>query len=92
MGELSRHLLSEHPQEAARALAPMVDLLEQLVVEGMAAGEIRPDLDERRTAGQILQMVMFDGFADVISGSEERGDGARVDTLWHLICHGITPQ
>ena len=93
MGEFSQQLLSEHPNEAAQAFAPVITLLEQLLHEAVAAGAIRADLKIRRTAGVILQTIMFNTFATTISGSTVRADGGDpAEELWDLILHGITPR
>src|SRR4029077_1136782 len=53
MVEFGQQLLTSHPKEAARAFAPLVVLLEELLAAAAAAGEIRAGLDYRRISGVI---------------------------------------
>jgi AcrR family transcriptional regulator len=88
MVEFAQQLLTSHPKEAARAFAPLVALLEELLVDAAAAGDIRPGLDHRRIAGVVLQATMFNAFAAAISGSSVRAD-TEPETLWNLLLRGI---
>ena len=45
MVEFGQQLLTSHPDEAARAFAPLVVLLEDLLAAAAAAGDLRPGLD-----------------------------------------------
>jgi AcrR family transcriptional regulator len=88
--EFAQQLLTSHPDEAARAFAPIVVLLETLLDEAGAAGGIRTGLDHRRIAGVILQATMFNAFASVISGASSRPDAdAEPQVLWDLLLRGI---
>jgi AcrR family transcriptional regulator len=90
MVEFAQQLLTSHPKEAARAFAPVVVMLEELLTEAAAAGEIRPGLDYRRIAGVVLQATMFNAFATTISGSSFRLEGdTESELLWDLLIHGI---
>lgn len=90
MVEFAQQLLTSHPKEAARAFAPLVVLLEELLTDAAATGDLRPGLDHRRIAGVVLQATMFNAFASAISGSSSRLDGeAEPETLWDLLVHGI---
>src|SRR4029453_9869104 len=75
MVEFAQVLLTSHPKEAARAFAPLVVLLEELLAAAAAAGEIRPGLDYRQISGVVLQATMFNAFATSISGSSSQLDG-----------------
>ena len=94
MVEFGQQLLTSHPAEAARAFAPLVVLLEELLGEAKEAGDLRPGLDYRRISGVILQATMFNAFATSISGSSYEPDGdTEPETLWDLLLRGIgTPS
>jgi len=85
--EFAQQLLTSHPQEAAHAFEPMVELLRRLLEEAEAAGGLRPGLDLQRITGVVLQATMFSAFASTISASSP-GHGDEV--LWDLLVHGIT--
>jgi AcrR family transcriptional regulator len=90
MVEFAQQLLTSHPKEAAHAFAPLVVMLEELLAEAAAAGEIRSGLDHRRIAGVVLQATMFNAFAATISGSPTRLDGdTEPELLWDLLRRGI---
>ena len=93
MVEFAQQLLTSHPKEVARAFAPLVVLLEQLLADAAAAGDIRPALDHRRISGVVLQATMFNAFATAISGSTAQLDGdTEPETLWDLLMRGIGTQ
>lgn len=88
--EFAQQLLTSHPKEAAQAFAPLVVMLEGLLVDAATAGAIRAGLDHRRIAGVVLQATMFNSFAAAISGSSARADGdVESDALWELLLGGI---
>lgn len=82
----AQQLLTSHPAEAARAFAPVVEVLGRLLAEADAAGRLRPGLDLGRIAGVVLQATMFNSFAASISASPQ-GEGDEV--LWDLLLRGI---
>ena len=85
--EFGQQLLTSHPNEAAHAFAPVVELLGRLLDDADAAGALRPGLDRRRITGVVLQATMFNSFAAVISAV---APGAGDEVLWDLLVHGIT--
>jgi AcrR family transcriptional regulator len=89
LAEFAQQLLTEHPDEAARAFVPMVTLLEEILDDATAEGVIRSDLNNRRIAGVILQAVMFNAFAHTISGTL-RCDGDAAEELWLLLMQGLS--
>jgi AcrR family transcriptional regulator len=90
MAEFGQKLLTEHPKEASRAFVPVVSLFVQLLDDAAAAGAIRSDLPNRSVAGVALQAIMFNAFADTISGTPIPPDGhAEAEQLWYLFIHGI---
>jgi AcrR family transcriptional regulator len=99
MVEFAQQLLTSHPTEAARAFAPLVVMLEELLTDAANAGALRAGLDARRTAGVVLQATMFNVFAAEISGApsglDDAADGADsyadAEVLWDLLLRGIGP-
>lgn len=90
MAEFAQQLLTDHPKEASRAFVPLVELLESLLDEAVAAGDIKAGLTNRRIAGVLLQAIMFNAFASTISGSSVRRDaGEAAEELWLLVLGGI---
>ena len=89
MADFAQQLLTAHPKEASRAFTPVVTLLEGVLDQAAAAGVIRPEVHNRRTAGVILQAVMFNSFAATISGTPLDTADAAADELWQLVLHGI---
>ena len=92
MVEFAQRLLTSHPEEAARAFAPLVERLEMLLDEAAELGVIRAGLDHRRIAGVVLQATMFNAFAAAISG----GPSATLEVglhpeavLWDVLLRGI---
>lgn len=90
IGEFAHQLLTEHPQEAARAFVPLVTLLEELLDGAQSAGALRADLNHRRIAGILLQAIMFNAFATTISSASDRKDvGDPAEQMWDLLLNGI---
>ncbi|MFF0081842.1 TetR/AcrR family transcriptional regulator [Streptomyces canus] len=93
MADFAQQLLTDDPKEASRAFAPMFVLLEEILDEAAAEGSMRAGLDQRATAGAMLQAIMFNSFALAISGSSVRSDGEggeQAEALWDLLAHGLT--
>jgi AcrR family transcriptional regulator len=89
MADFAQRLLTEHPKEAAGAFAPIVSLFEELLEAATKDGFIRADFHQRRVTGVILEAIMFNTFANTISGSSARGADAAAEELWDLLVHGI---
>jgi AcrR family transcriptional regulator len=90
MGEFARPLLMEHPEEAARAYAPLVALFEQVFADADAAGCLRPGLDAQRSVGVLLQVISFHAFSATISGTPLGPDDDRgAEELWQVLFQGI---
>jgi AcrR family transcriptional regulator len=92
MGELARPLLIEHPEEAARAYAPLVALFEQVFADAAAAGCLRPGLDAQRDVGVLLQVISFHAFSATISGTPlppGPDDERAAEELWQVLFQGI---
>ena len=93
LAEFAQQLLTDHPKEASRAYVPLISLLEQVLDEAAEAGAIRPDVNNRRIAGVVLQAISFHAFAATISGTSVRPDGGEAaDELWELLLHGIAVE
>lgn len=90
MAEFAQQLLTDDPKEAARAFAPIFVLLEEILDEAAAEGSVRPDIDCRAVAGAMLQAIMFNSFALVLSGAPVRQRGGDAEALWDLLAHGLT--
>jgi AcrR family transcriptional regulator len=91
LAEFAQQLLTEHPEEAARAFVPLVTLLEQVLDDAAANGSIRSDVNNRRIAGVVLQAVMFNAFASTISGTLRNDGGDAAEELWTLLLRGLAP-
>jgi AcrR family transcriptional regulator len=92
LAEFAQRLLTEHPQEAARAFVPLTELLTELLDAAVAAGQIRAGLSHQRIAGVILQAIMFNAFGTTISGLSATGDAREAaEELWGLLLCGIQP-
>ncbi len=89
LAEFAQQLLTEHPKEASRAFVPLVTLFEQLLVDGVAAGAIRADLNHRRIAGLLLQTISFSAFGATISGSSLRHSAEDAEELWSVLVRGL---
>ena len=90
LAEFAQQLLTDHPQEAARAFTPIVALFRDALDEAAAAGVLRSGLRHDRVAGVVLEAVMFNAFSSTISGASVRtGDGEAAEELWQLLFHGI---
>ncbi len=90
MAEFAQQLLTEHPEEAARAFVPLLSLFEELLDEAATVGVIRPGLSHSQIAGVALQAIMFNAFASTISGSYTRSDEeSSAEGLWDFLLYGI---
>ena len=90
LADFAQQLMTAHPDEAARAYAPLVSLFEELLDGAAAAGAIRADLNHRRIAGVVLQAIMFNVFSSTISGTPTRAAGETgAEGLWDLLLRGI---
>jgi AcrR family transcriptional regulator len=90
LADFAQQLLTAHPDEAARAFAPLVTLFEAVLDDAAAAGAIRADLNHRGIAGVVLQAIMFNTFSTTISGAPARREGEPgAEGLWDLLLHGI---
>jgi AcrR family transcriptional regulator len=89
IAEFAQQLLTEHPREAAQAFGPLVDLLQSVLEDAVASGDLRDNLDHRRLAGVLLNEIMFNAFASTIAGTPVN-EGA--EDLWELVLHGIAAR
>jgi AcrR family transcriptional regulator len=93
LAEFAQQLLSDHPQEAVAAFAPLLALCEELLAEAASTGAVRADLRVRRVAGFVLQTVMFNAFVDrTLSEARGRGEGAAAEETWSLLFGGLQPS
>ncbi len=91
MGRFAQQLLTEHPKEAAAAFGPLMDLTRGLLDDAAAAGAIRDDLAHDALAGVLLQAIMFNSFATIISGkaTAEASADADPEVMWGLFFEGM---
>lgn len=88
--EFAQQLLTAHPAEAARVFVPLVALFEEILDSAADAGAIRVGLDRRRTAGVVLEAIMFNAFSATIAGTSVQPDGVdAAEELWDLLFHGF---
>jgi AcrR family transcriptional regulator len=91
LNEFAQQLLTEHPKEASSGYAPIVALAEELLADAIASGQLRKDLDVRRTAGVVIQAVSFHAFSATISGTSLKGDVTTpAEELWQLLFRGMS--
>ncbi|MFN8025394.1 MAG: TetR/AcrR family transcriptional regulator [Acidimicrobiia bacterium] len=91
IGRFAQQLLTEHPKEAAAAFGPLVDLARGLLDDAVAAGALRDDLATDAMAGVLLQSIMFNSFATIISGKATAIAAADADpeVMWGLYFRGL---
>jgi AcrR family transcriptional regulator len=90
MAEFAWQLLTEHPQQAARAFVPLVSMYEELLDQAAAAGAVRSDFLSGRLTGVVLQAIMFNAFSSTIGGATMKADDtSAAEELWGLIYRGI---
>ena len=65
-------------------------LFSRVCDDATASGAVRREVDNTRTAGVILQAIMFNAFAATISGvSVQPKDEDPAEELWDLFLHGL---
>ena len=87
IARFAKPLFTSHPREASAAFQPVFALLHEELRRAAMAGKIRQDVDHRHVAGIVLQSLMFNAFAGVISGASH-DDGAG-EFLWDLLLTGL---
>lgn len=88
--EFAQQLLTQHPQEAARAFTPIVALFREVLEAAATAGAIRGDLRHEHVTGVVLEAVMFNAFSSTISGASVRASEAEeAEELWELVFYGV---
>lgn len=90
MVDFAQQLLTSHPEEAARAYAPLVALFAEVLDEAADAGVIRPGLRRGPIAGIVLEAIMFNAFSSTIGGFAGRSAAADpAEELWDLVLNGV---
>jgi AcrR family transcriptional regulator len=79
----AQRLLVSHPADAARAFAPLVALLRELLDAAGATGA------GGARVGIVLQLIMFDAFAASMTGRSPDPATDAADELWRLIASGV---
>ena len=89
--DFAPRLLVSHPSEVKVAHAPLLALLTELMEEAGAAGELRPEVNPKRTAAMVMQTVMF--IAQSSGGTDEATiHPITADEAWDFCAHGFTPS
>ncbi len=91
IADFAQQLLTERPQEATRAFAPLVAIFRRLLDDALAAGAVRAGLPGRAT-GMMLEVIMFNAFSSTIAGESGGDETAAAEELWDLILHGIASK
>jgi AcrR family transcriptional regulator len=89
MAEFAWQLLTEHPQQAARAFIPLVTMYEELLDKAAATGGVRADFRTGRMTGVVLQAIMFNAFSSTIGGVTMKPDDGAAEELWTLLYGGL---
>jgi hypothetical protein len=90
MAEFSHELLTGHQDEAARAFVPLVSLLETVVADAVAAGEVRSGFEHDDAAGLILSTIMFNAtYGSTISGTKPHDSARAADAMWQFVSTGM---
>jgi AcrR family transcriptional regulator len=75
------HLAQERPTEFATAVAPQITLLGEIVDEGVAAGQVRSDIEPATLVLLLTQSLMFAGQLSAL-GIHLTGAKVTADDLW----------
>ena len=96
MGGVSRALTSYHlqlaesrPSDYARVLAPMKDLILQLVEEGVRQGKFRNDIDPETLAMILMQTLVAAAHMHAL-GAYLTGDPLDAERLWAFCLGGLS--
>jgi AcrR family transcriptional regulator len=96
MGGVSRALTSYHlqlaesrPSDYARVLAPMKDLILDLVEEGVRQGKFRDDIDPETLAMILMQTLVAAAHMHAL-GAYLTGDPLDAERLWAFCLGGLT--
>src|SRR5947209_8571622 len=98
MGGVSRALTSYHlqlaesrPSDYARVLAPMKDLLLELVEAGVESGRFRDDVDAETLARILMHTLVAAAHLHAL-GTSLTGDPLDAERLWAFCLGGLTMQ
>ena len=86
--DFAPQLLLTHPAEVRGAHAPLLSLLSELLTEAAAAGELRADVNPRRSAALTMQTVMFVAQSAVVS-EEDDLPVITADEVWEFCARGF---
>jgi len=87
ISEFSVHLTVNHPERVKAAMAPVSQLLLELVEAAAGAGVIRVD-DSRHTAALIQQTVMYSWFGNRLIENPRKRVSA--EETWEFCLHGLS--
>ena len=81
-------LAESHPSEFALALAPQIELLDEILEQGVAAGAFRADVDTRQLA-MLLTQSLVSALHMRVLGVHINGIQVSGDDLWEFFFRGI---
>jgi AcrR family transcriptional regulator len=84
-------LAQERPTEFAAAVAPQIQLLGEIVDEGVAAGQVRDDIEPATLVLLLTQSLMFAGQLSAL-GIHLTGADATADDLWRWVHASVRPD
>ena len=87
--DFAPRLLVSHPSEVKIAHAPLHALLTELMEEAAAAGEVRTDINTRRTAAMTMQTVMFIAAQSDADAEDGVTHPITADEVWDFCAHGF---
>ncbi|HMD45730.1 MAG TPA: helix-turn-helix domain-containing protein [Acidimicrobiales bacterium] len=83
-------LAAANPPEVARALGPQVELAHRVIIDGVAAGRFRRDVEPQQLAVILTQTVIGVGHMNVL-GTHLTGVKVDPDELWAFCLAGLSP-
>lgn len=87
--DFAPRLLVSHPSEVKVAHAPLHALLTELMEAASAAGEVRSDINARRTAAMTMQTVMFISAQSDADAEDGVIHPITADEVWDFCAHGF---
>ncbi|MFG3618721.1 TetR/AcrR family transcriptional regulator [Nocardia sp. NPDC047654] len=86
--DFAPQLLISHPDHVKVAHAPMLALFTELMDLAKGAGQLRPEVNSRRTAAMVMQTVMFTAQSAGASDDETQHP-ITASEVWNFCAHGF---
>ncbi|WP_039798083.1 TetR/AcrR family transcriptional regulator [Nocardia araoensis] len=86
--DFAPRLLISHPDHVKLAHAPLLALFTELMDLAKDAGQLRPEVDSRRTAAMVMQTVMFTAQSAEASDDETQNP-ITASEVWNFCAHGF---